>query len=319
MALVLSGGAVLTCDPSRHASPRRSRSGTGASSRSGATRTCRRRRRRRAERRPRRGHRAARAGRHPPARHALRGLRRAARRPGGRVDHEDIVARIAAKAAETPPGEWVMTTPVGEPHYFIRRSWRDLARGPRCPTREVLDRATQRAPGDHPGLGADDAERARAQLAGPRACSGSRRDAGAGRPGDDREGRGRRSRPGCSARRGQQLLLERAVHRGADARSSRCSTRPRSARAPSARCASYNAMGVTCAYEGHAMDFPLIAAYQWLRGEDRLTLRVLCCPEAQPYGHAVGRGARRRRVPRRASSRRRRWSSAPTTCCASTA
>ena len=46
----------------------------------------------------------------------------------------------------------------------------------------------------------------------------------------------------------------------------------------------YNALGVTCAYEGHAMDFPLIAAYQWLRDEDRLTIRVLCCPEAQPYG-----------------------------------
>jgi predicted amidohydrolase YtcJ len=46
----------------------------------------------------------------------------------------------------------------------------------------------------------------------------------------------------------------------------------------------FNALGVTCAYEGHAMDFPLIAAYQWLRDEGRLTLRVLCAPEAQPYG-----------------------------------
>jgi predicted amidohydrolase YtcJ len=46
----------------------------------------------------------------------------------------------------------------------------------------------------------------------------------------------------------------------------------------------YNAMGVTCAYEGHAMDFPLIAAWEWLRSEDRLTMRVLCCPEAEPYG-----------------------------------
>ena len=38
-----------------------------------------------------------------------------------------------------------MTTPVGEAHYFIRRSWRDLREG-RLPTREVLDRAT----GEHP-------------------------------------------------------------------------------------------------------------------------------------------------------------------------
>ena len=47
--------------------------------------------------------------------------------------------------ATTPKGEWIMTTPVGEPHYFLRRSWRDLAEG-RLPDRHVLDRA---AP-DHP-------------------------------------------------------------------------------------------------------------------------------------------------------------------------
>jgi hypothetical protein len=38
-----------------------------------------------------------------------------------------------------------MATPVGEPHYFIRRSYRDLAEGT-LPDRHVLDRAT----GDHP-------------------------------------------------------------------------------------------------------------------------------------------------------------------------
>lgn len=57
------------------------------------------------------------------------------------VDHDDIVPRIAAKAAETPAGKWVMTMPVGEPSYFIRRSWRDL-RECELPTREALDRAT---------------------------------------------------------------------------------------------------------------------------------------------------------------------------------
>ena len=59
--------------------------------------------------------------------------------------HDDIVERIRARAATTPPGEWIMTTPVGEPHYFLRRSWRDLAEG-RLPDRRVLDRATA----DHP-------------------------------------------------------------------------------------------------------------------------------------------------------------------------
>src|SRR5262245_38970571 len=37
------------------------------------------------------------------------------------TDHADIVARIAARAQRTEPGNWVMATPVGEPHYFIRR------------------------------------------------------------------------------------------------------------------------------------------------------------------------------------------------------
>ena len=60
-------------------------------------------------------------------------------------DHADIVARIQAKAARTPAGEWIQTTPVGEPHFFIRRSYRDLA-DRRLPDRHVLDRATT----DHP-------------------------------------------------------------------------------------------------------------------------------------------------------------------------
>jgi len=60
-------------------------------------------------------------------------------------DHDDIVARIAARAAATPRGEWIIATPVGEPHFFIRRSYRDLAER-HLPDRHVLDRA---APG-HP-------------------------------------------------------------------------------------------------------------------------------------------------------------------------
>ena len=60
-------------------------------------------------------------------------------------DHADIVARIKAKAARTPRGEWIVATPVGEPHFFIRRSYRDLAER-RLPDRYILDEATT----DHP-------------------------------------------------------------------------------------------------------------------------------------------------------------------------
>ncbi len=43
--------------------------------------------------------------------------------------HEDIVPRVRARAATTAPGEWIMATPVGEPHYFVRRSWQGSRRG----------------------------------------------------------------------------------------------------------------------------------------------------------------------------------------------
>jgi predicted amidohydrolase YtcJ len=60
-------------------------------------------------------------------------------------NHDQIVDRIRAKAAVTPPGEWIVATPVGEPHYFIRRSWRDLEER-RMPDRWVLDKATTAHP-----------------------------------------------------------------------------------------------------------------------------------------------------------------------------
>jgi len=61
------------------------------------------------------------------------------------TSHDDIVARITSRAAETEPGQWIMCSPVGEPHYFIRRSYKDLKEMV-LPGREVLDRATM----DHP-------------------------------------------------------------------------------------------------------------------------------------------------------------------------
>src|SRR4051794_32349501 len=37
------------------------------------------------------------------------------------ISHNDIVSRVAARAELTPAGDWIMTTPVGEAWYFIRR------------------------------------------------------------------------------------------------------------------------------------------------------------------------------------------------------
>src|SRR5947208_11973642 len=55
------------------------------------------------------------------------------------ISHDEIVSRIAARAQTTPAGDWIMTTPVGEAWYFIRRSYRDLLER-ELPTRKTLDR-----------------------------------------------------------------------------------------------------------------------------------------------------------------------------------
>jgi hypothetical protein len=54
----------------------------------------------------------------------------------GRSSREQVLrslgrdwATFPASLAAPPPAEWIMATPVGGPHYFIRRSWRDLAAG----------------------------------------------------------------------------------------------------------------------------------------------------------------------------------------------
>ncbi len=59
--------------------------------------------------------------------------------------HEDIVNRIKQRAANTPKGQWLMCTPVGEAHYFHRRSYRDLKEG-RLPDRLTLDKASDNHP-----------------------------------------------------------------------------------------------------------------------------------------------------------------------------
>ena len=61
------------------------------------------------------------------------------------ISHDDIVSRIAARARTTSAGDWIMTTPVGEAWYFIRRSYKDLSEG-ELPTRQTLDRATNQHP-----------------------------------------------------------------------------------------------------------------------------------------------------------------------------
>jgi predicted amidohydrolase YtcJ len=201
-------------------------------------------------------------------------------------DHEDIRERIASKAKETPPGEWVMATPVGEPHYFQRRSWRDLVEGI-LPDRAVLDSATNQHPvllqawapvtPNTCVLNTQGLERF-GLLPDPPERFGTvtvERDA-AGQPTGRLHGSVNNyysGDPEWEARL-RELPLFRPEAIG-----------PGTTRAMS----EYNALGVTTVYEGHAMDFALIEAWRWLRSEDALTVRVLCCPEAQPYGQVIDR------------------------------
>jgi predicted amidohydrolase YtcJ len=56
------------------------------------------------------------------------------------ISHADILQRIADRASQVPKGEWIFCTPVGEAHYYLRRSWRDLPER-RLPNRWELDAA----------------------------------------------------------------------------------------------------------------------------------------------------------------------------------
>ena len=194
--------------------------------------------------------------------------------------HAEVVARIAERARSTPKGEWIMTTPVGEPHYFLRRSYRDLAEG-KLPDRQVLDRATT----DHPVW-----IQAWAPVI-PNVCAFN--SAGLAKLGLTREtpdqiehvwiDKDARGEPTgilrgsvtnyytgdkfmnellCQLPLMQPDLLVPSMQRAQ---------------------AMYAALGVTTAYEAHVMDRPLIEAYRFLRQSDLLTLRVLAAPEAERY------------------------------------
>jgi predicted amidohydrolase YtcJ len=60
-------------------------------------------------------------------------------------NHGEIVALIRERASNTPKGEWIVTTPIGEGSFYVRRSWQDLEEGS-FPDRHVLDQGST----DHP-------------------------------------------------------------------------------------------------------------------------------------------------------------------------
>ncbi len=194
-------------------------------------------------------------------------------------DHDDIVARIAARAAVTPKGQWIITTPVGEPFYFIRRSWRDLAEG-KFPDRRVLDRATAEHPVFLSAYGP----------VTPNVCAFNSlglRSVGITsfipdrvcRVEIDKDGEGRPT----GILRGPvnnyytfdpfwtQILLKLPAAVGVDLEATTTKA-----------MALYNRLGVTTAYEGHNMVLPHIDAYRRLRAKQAMSVRVAAALEIEP-------------------------------------
>ncbi len=196
------------------------------------------------------------------------------------TSYDDIVRRIRERASATPPGEWIMATPIGEPHYFIRRSWRDLAEHV-LPDRHVLDRA---AP-DHPVW---------LQAWGPTTpniCVFN--SAGLKALGIDRSTPSRQS----------NVWIEKDAHGDPTGRlSGPVNTYYTGdpymdellARLPLLKpdiavpatlegISTYHRLGVTTIYEGHVMDAASIGLFQALRQNDQLRMRVLTSLEAENY------------------------------------
>lgn len=195
--------------------------------------------------------------------------------------HGEIVERIQARARATPPGEWIMTTPVGEPHFFVTRSWRDLVEG-RLPDRQILDRAT----GDHPVMIQAWAPvtpnviafntMALAQLGLDRATPPQ-----VGHVFIEKD-----------AQKNPTGILTGSVtnYYSDDSFNESLWSKipflqvdgviPATVRA----MAQYNAQGVTAVYENHGMEAPFIDAYRYLRSADQLTVRVAVAQEAESYG-----------------------------------
>ncbi len=187
------------------------------------------------------------------------------------TSHDDIIARIRAKAETTPPGEWIMTTPIGEPHYFIRRSYRDLKEG-RMPDRHVLDQATQ----DHPVLIQPWAPKT------PNICAFN--TMGLQRVGLSRITPERVANTWIDRDRDGELT---GILRGSVANYytldpfwlqiwSKLPPLPDNVWEMGARYGIpiAHAMGVTAIYEGHSMEVDNIRAYQKLRQENQLNIRV---------------------------------------------
>lgn len=198
------------------------------------------------------------------------------------VSHSDIVHRLAKRAKGTPAGEWIMATPVGEPYFFIRSSYKTQLMEGELPDRHTLDQASV----EHPIVVQSWAPTL-PNIIAFNTCALER--LGLNRDLPDRIGNvwiekdsdgeltGRLTGSVCNYYNNDEfansiwrqipMLEYNNLIPGLKTATSR-----------------YHAMGVTCVYENHMMDKVLIDAYRYLAAEGELELRAMCAQEAEAYG-----------------------------------
>ncbi len=196
------------------------------------------------------------------------------------TSHDEIARRIRERAATTPAGNWIMATPVGEPHYFLRRSWRDLAEHV-LPDRHVLDRAAPAHPVWLQAWGPTT----------PNICvfnSAALAALGIDRTTPSRQSNvwiekdnhgdptGRLSGPVNTYYTGDPWMDELLC---------KVPLLDPSIAVPATLegVASYHRLGVTTIYEGHVMGAAEIGLFQALRAADQLRMRVMTSLESEQY------------------------------------
>lgn len=194
-------------------------------------------------------------------------------------DHVDIVAAIRKKAEEVPTGEWIVTTPVGEPHYFHRRSWRDLAEGA-LPDRHVLDRAVP----NHP-VHIQAVAPVQPNVCAMNSAALAELGISASTPDrvnnvwvdKDREGEPTGILRGSVTSYYNQDPFFISLQERMPPIIQVDLVVPALLKA----IAGYNAMGITTVYEGHAIDIPQIELFRHLGTQGLLNLRIQAAPELQ--------------------------------------
>jgi predicted amidohydrolase YtcJ len=199
-------------------------------------------------------------------------------------NHAEIVAAIRAEAGKTPDGEVILCSPVGEPHFFHKRSYRDLEEAV-LPDRHVLDEATSRHPvvitAWAPVRPAMMAANSRGlELLGVTADSADRIENVWIEKDPAGEPTGRLTGSvityyGYDAY-GDELMNRLVPHFKFDVL------------LPSVRdgIERYKRLGITAVYENHMLEDEMLEVYRQLRRDDDLAMRVVTSQEAEAYGFA---------------------------------